>query len=121
MAQYDLVLSPLGRRGPTQLHRVPIDRLTPTIPYRSVRPRSPMAASLDHQSVWAPDAETLLDSVPMPVSRLALDGTILWANRAELELLGYTEDEYVGHHLAEFHADLASCSALLARIRHRES
>ena len=36
---------------------------------------------------------------------VAADGTILWANQAELELLGYTREEYIGHHIAEFHAD----------------
>lgn len=33
------------------------------------------------------------------------DGRIIRANRAELNLLGYTADEYIGHHIAEFHAD----------------
>lgn len=33
------------------------------------------------------------------------DGIILRANQAELDLLGYSRDEYVGHHIAEFHAD----------------
>ena len=30
------------------------------------------------------------------------DGRILWANRAELDLVGYSEAEYVGQHIAEF-------------------
>ncbi|HYE86097.1 MAG TPA: PAS domain S-box protein [Vicinamibacterales bacterium] len=33
------------------------------------------------------------------------DGTILRANRAELEMLGYAEAEYVGRNIADFHAD----------------
>lgn len=33
------------------------------------------------------------------------DGTILWANQAELELLGYSREEYVGHSIREFHTD----------------
>jgi diguanylate cyclase (GGDEF)-like protein/PAS domain S-box-containing protein len=33
------------------------------------------------------------------------DGTILRANRAELEMLGYTLEEYLGRNVAEFHAD----------------
>jgi len=33
------------------------------------------------------------------------DGRILWANKAQLDLLGYTADEYIGHDVAEFHAD----------------
>jgi len=37
--------------------------------------------------------------------RVAGDGTILWANRAELQMLGYAWEEYVGRHIAEFHVD----------------
>ncbi len=33
------------------------------------------------------------------------DGVVLRVNQTELDLLGYTRDEYVGHHIAEFHAD----------------
>src|ERR1041385_187876 len=33
------------------------------------------------------------------------DGTILWANQAELDMLGYRPQEYIGHNIAEFHAD----------------
>lgn len=33
------------------------------------------------------------------------DGIVLRANRAELKMLGYRLDEYVGHHIAEFHVD----------------
>src|ERR1700722_20169453 len=33
------------------------------------------------------------------------EGKILWANPAQLKLLGYTADEYIGHHLAEFYVE----------------
>lgn len=33
------------------------------------------------------------------------DGVILRVNRAELDLLGYNREEYVGHRISEFHAD----------------
>jgi PAS domain S-box-containing protein len=33
------------------------------------------------------------------------DGTILRANRAELEMLGYNREEYVGRPISDFHAD----------------
>jgi PAS domain S-box-containing protein len=33
------------------------------------------------------------------------DGTVLRANRAELEMLGYTREEYVGRPISDFHAD----------------
>jgi PAS domain S-box-containing protein len=44
------------------------------------------------------------------------DGTILYANKAELELLGYSREEYVGHHVAEFHADADAIRDIMARL-----
>ena len=44
------------------------------------------------------------------------DGIILRANRADYEPLGYAADEYVGHHIAEFHADRAAIDDILARL-----
>jgi len=44
------------------------------------------------------------------------DGRIIRANRAELNLLGYTADEYIGHHIAEFHADADVIEDLLQRL-----
>jgi PAS domain S-box-containing protein len=44
------------------------------------------------------------------------DGTILWANRAELNLLGYAKDEYVGHNIAEFHVDPPVIADILCRL-----
>jgi PAS domain S-box-containing protein len=40
-----------------------------------------------------------------PLHKLGADGTILWANKAELEFLGYAEHEYVGRNVTEFHVD----------------
>lgn len=48
------------------------------------------------------------------------DGIVLRVNQAELELLGYTRDEYVGHHIAEFHADPKVIEELLNRLRSGE-
>ncbi|HVF55138.1 MAG TPA: PAS domain S-box protein [Pyrinomonadaceae bacterium] len=44
------------------------------------------------------------------------DGTILWANRAELEMLGYDADEYIGHNIAEFHVDPEVIDDILKRL-----
>ncbi|MDB5350084.1 MAG: domain S-box [Planctomycetota bacterium] len=49
------------------------------------------------------------------------DGTILRANRAELELLGYDWEEYVGRPIAEFHADEAVICDILRRLQAGES
>lgn len=52
--------------------------------------------------------------------RVGSDGTILWANKAELAMLGYRWEDYVGHHIAEFHLDRPLIEGMLARIEHGE-
>jgi PAS domain S-box-containing protein len=49
------------------------------------------------------------------------DGRILWANRAELDLLGYSEPEYVGRHIAEFLAEPETAAEILGRLARGES
>jgi PAS domain S-box-containing protein len=53
--------------------------------------------------------------------RLGPNGIILWANRAELDLLGYAPHEYIGHHVAQFHADRAVIDDILQRLAGGES
>jgi len=48
------------------------------------------------------------------------DGTILWANRAELELLGYEAEEYIGQNIAKFHIDSPVLDCILARLSRGE-
>jgi PAS domain S-box-containing protein len=49
------------------------------------------------------------------------DGTILWANQAELDLLGYTREEYIGRGIAEFHADSDVIKDILCRLTNKET
>lgn len=49
------------------------------------------------------------------------DGTILRVNQTELDLLGYSRDEYVGHNIAEFHADQAIIDDILERLSRGET
>jgi PAS domain S-box-containing protein len=49
------------------------------------------------------------------------DGTILRANRAELDLLGYERNEYVGHNINEFHVDQNAMKGLLRHLSQRET
>jgi PAS domain S-box-containing protein len=48
------------------------------------------------------------------------DGTILWANRAEIEMLGYTTEEVVGRDIRAFHADADVIASILARLSRGE-
>jgi diguanylate cyclase (GGDEF)-like protein/PAS domain S-box-containing protein len=49
------------------------------------------------------------------------DGTILRANRAELELTGYDLEEYLGRNVIEFHADADVGAAIIERLQHGET
>ncbi|MEK6708123.1 MAG: PAS domain S-box protein, partial [Pseudomonadota bacterium] len=44
------------------------------------------------------------------------DGIILWANQTELDFLGYTREEYIGHHIADFHVDQPVIQNILDRL-----
>jgi len=48
------------------------------------------------------------------------DGRILWANRAEAEMLGYSREEYIGRHIGELHADAPVIEDILARLARNE-
>lgn len=62
-----------------------------------------------------------IDKAPMPLHWVGPDGSILWANRAELELLGYAEHEYVGRNVAEFHVDAHVIADILDRLARGET
>jgi PAS domain S-box-containing protein len=67
------------------------------------------------------ELKDFVDNATIGLHWVGPDGTILWANNAELELLGYTADEYVGHKITEFHADSAAIEDILARLSRNEA
>ncbi len=62
-----------------------------------------------------------LDRAAEGLHWVASDGTLLWANQTELELLGYSGDEYIGRHIADFHVDRPVIEDILARLTRRET
>jgi PAS domain S-box-containing protein len=60
------------------------------------------------------------DHAPMGLHWLGPDGYILRVNEAELRLLGYTREDYLGHHIAEFHADPHVIADILRRLHSGE-
>jgi PAS domain S-box-containing protein len=61
-----------------------------------------------------------LDRAPEGIHWVAPDGIIIWANRHELETLGYDREEYVGQHIMKFHADRAAVDDMLERLARGE-
>lgn len=68
--------------------------------------------------------EELLDFVENAAVALhwvGADGRIIWANQAELLLMGRSRDEYVGRHISEFHADGDVIRDILERLGRNET
>ncbi len=57
-----------------------------------------------------------LDNAALPIQWIAADGTILWANKAQSDLLGYSQEEYAGHSMREFHPDETATAEILQRF-----
>src|ERR1043165_4289984 len=67
---------------------------------RSSSPLSPALAEVVDRELKA-----CLEHAAEGLHWVGPDGTILWANQTELDLLGYPRDEYIGRNIAEFHVD----------------
>ena len=62
----------------------------------------------------------LFENASQGIEWVAADGTILRSNRAQLRMLGYPADEYLGRHLSEFHASPEVAGELLRRLASAE-
>ncbi|MGV2827635.1 PAS domain S-box protein [Myxosarcina sp. GI1(2024)] len=67
------------------------------------------------------DVRDLLENGVVGLHWVGEDGRILWANQAELNLLGYSREEYIGHHIAEFHVDAEVIADILRRLIDKET
>jgi len=67
------------------------------------------------------EARDFVENANVGLHRVGRDGTILWANRAELNLLGYDADDYVGRPIATFHVDEDVAADILARLARGEN
>ena len=62
-----------------------------------------------------------IENASMGLHWVGADGTILWANQAELDLLGYAREEYIGRSITEFHADSDVINDILFRLTNKET
>jgi PAS domain S-box-containing protein len=60
------------------------------------------------------------DNAPIGLHWVGNDGTILRANQNELDLLGYSHDEYVGRNIRDFHCDQEVIEDILSRLANGE-
>jgi two-component system, chemotaxis family, CheB/CheR fusion protein len=62
------------------------------------------------------DLRDFFDNAAVGLNWVGQDGIVMRVNQTELDLLGYTRHEYVGHHIAEFHADADVIDDFLHRL-----
>jgi len=67
------------------------------------------------------EAEKLLSNASVGIHFVGKDGTILWANDNELEVMHADETSYVGQSITEFHADDDVISDILKRLSAQEA
>jgi PAS domain S-box-containing protein len=59
----------------------------------------------------------IAEGAPVGLLRLRADGVIQWANPAQLDLLGYSQEDYVGKSAADFYDNPAEGRDVLARLK----
>jgi PAS domain S-box-containing protein len=59
-------------------------------------------------------------TAPVPIRLVDADGVILSANRAELDMLGYRAEDYVGRHVGDFLVEAGVAADLVARLTRAE-
>jgi PAS domain S-box-containing protein len=57
-----------------------------------------------------------LDNAAEGLHRVGADGVIQWANQAELDMLGYAAEDYIGRHIAEFYVDQQLIASILQKL-----
>jgi two-component system, OmpR family, sensor histidine kinase VicK len=62
-----------------------------------------------------------IENASIPLHWVNGSGIVIWANKAELDLLGYTKQEYIGAHISNFHADKEVIEDMLLRLTRRET
>jgi PAS domain S-box-containing protein len=82
-----------------------------------MRERQKVQLALEERETQLND---FLENAAIGMHWVAEDGTILWANKAELALLGYDPPEYIGHHISEFHAERPVIEDILQRLGRNE-
>jgi PAS domain S-box-containing protein len=63
----------------------------------------------------------IAEKAPVGLLQVGADGIIQWANLAELSLLGYARQEYVGRKAVEFYAEESEGIGVLDRLRRGET
>jgi PAS domain S-box-containing protein len=91
-------------------------------PERTAKPETPLAkarpaAFFDHIENW----DNFTNKCSVGIHTVNKAGIVLWANKTELDLLGYEPEDYLGRFIGEFHQDAEDVSDILGRLTRFET
>jgi PAS domain S-box-containing protein len=82
-----------------------------------IQERQQIEAELRHSQQQLTD---FVENATIGMHWVAADGTILWANQAELDMLGYSREEYIGRSITDFHVESKVINDILCRLTRNE-
>lgn len=63
------------------------------------------------------DLQGFIDGATAGIHSVDASGAIIYANRAEMDMLGYSEEEYLGRNIFEFHADKTAITNIFSLLQ----
>ena len=66
--------------------------------------------------MFTESAENFINNSSIGIHAVSPEGIIIYANTCELEVLGYTKSQYVGHHVSDFQIDESCLSDMMMRL-----
>ncbi len=67
------------------------------------------------------DLQGFIDGATAGIHSVDANGTIIYANKAEMDLLGYSEEEYLGRNIIEFHADKTAIANIFSLLQQNQT
>ncbi|MCF6407337.1 PAS domain S-box protein [Chitinophaga filiformis] len=67
------------------------------------------------------ELQDYVDNAVIGLHWVDANGIIKWANKAELQMLGYTAEEYIGQHISKFHLHRIKIDDILTRLSRNET
>lgn len=114
----DLAVSSLQRGATDYLLKDRLSRLGPAV-RRALREASERKLRKEAAESLRRSQQELADffeHAPIGLNWTDASGRILKANQAELHMFGYSNEEYLGHSLAEFHEDEKALESVFAQL-----
>jgi PAS domain S-box-containing protein len=75
-----------------------------------------MQYAADFEDIYA-----MFNNAAIGIHFVNAEGIIIYANQSELDMLGYTPEEYIGHHCGEFQPDTQLLYEMMTRLRRQQT